>query len=106
VEFIETYIFTKRIQEILGDEEYCLLQMDLIKRPDAGNLMPGGKGLRKLRWSIEGKGKRGGIRIIYYWDVPAEQIYMAFVFKKSEQSDLTNNQLKIVLKELMKGNTV
>jgi len=70
VEFFETDIFTKRIQDILSDEEYSFLQADLIKRPEHGALIPGAKGLRKLRWSVEGKGKRSGARVIYYWYSP------------------------------------
>ena len=102
MEFIETDIFTKRIQEILSDEEYSYLQADLIKRPDAGSVIPGGRGLRKLRWSGSGKGKRGGIRVIYYLYLSEQQIYMIYPFKKSDQEDLTPDQLKI-LTQYVKG---
>jgi mRNA-degrading endonuclease RelE of RelBE toxin-antitoxin system len=66
---IETPIFTKRIQELITDDEYRLLQAHLVNRPDVGKIMPGSDGLRKLRWSAGGRGKRGGIRVIYYWFV-------------------------------------
>ena len=69
---IETPIFTRRIQDILADDEYRLLQTQLVQKPDAGKIIPGSGGLRKLRWSAGGHGKRGGIRVIYYWFVSAE----------------------------------
>jgi hypothetical protein len=64
---VETPIFTDRISTILSDEEYRTLQNHLIERPDQGVLIPGTKGLRKLRFAVPGKGKRGGGRLIYYW---------------------------------------
>ena len=95
-EFFDTAIFTKRIQAILEDEEYAELQADLIQKPESGNLIPGGKGLRKLRGSAEGKGKRGGIRIIYYLYLERRRIYMIYAFRKSDQADLTAPQLKML----------
>ena len=98
--FIETTIFTKEIQKLIADDSYRELQAALVLRPDAGDLIKGSGGLRKIRWSLRGKGKRGAIRIIYYWDAP-DIIYMLFPYKKNEQEDLTQNQLKL-LKELVK----
>lgn len=66
VEIIETHIFTKKIKAILSDDEYRKLQWELAINPEAGPLIPGCRGLRKLRWAIPGKGKRGGLRVIYY----------------------------------------
>ena len=102
MEFVETEIFTKRIQEMLTDEEYTRLQADLIKRPDAGSLIPGGKGLRKIRWPGAGRGKRGGVRVIYYLYLSEQRIYMIYSFKKSDQTDLTQEQLRI-LAQYVKG---
>ena len=99
--FIETPLFTKLIQDVLPDEDYRLLQQTLLLRPEAGALIPGGGGLRKIRWNLPGSGKRGGLRIIYYWDVPEETIYMLLPYKKSKQDDLTPAQLK-VLRDLVK----
>lgn len=101
MEFIETDVFTKRVGEILSDEDYGYLQACLIEKPSAGDLIPGGKGLRKLRWSGGGKGKRGGVRVIYYL-VSNQQIYMIYLYKKSKQGDLTPEQLKI-LAQYVKG---
>jgi len=99
---IETPIFTRRIQAILSDEEYRLLQAQLIQKPDAGKIIPGSGCLRKLRWSAGGHGKRGGIRVIYYWFVSQEVVLMLFAYRKNEQDDLTPDQLK-QLKKIVEG---
>ena len=62
--------------------------------PDAGDVIPGSGGLRKLRWRLAGRGKRGGLRIIYYRVVSTEQIYLLYVYAKNEQTDLTRDQLE------------
>ncbi len=103
MEIIETHIFTKRIKGVLSDDEYHRLQWELVTNPEAGPLIPGGRGLRKLKWAILGKGKRGGLRIIYYWYTQDEKIYMLFPYKKSEQSDLTKEQLKILIDYVKEG---
>lgn len=91
---IETPVFTRRVLEILSDDEYKDLQVFLSTNPAAGNIIPDSNGLRKFRWSIKGKGKRGGSRIIYYWVKPKDTLLMLFLFKKNEQSNLTADQLK------------
>ncbi len=93
---IETPVFTKRVLDTLTDDEYRELQQFIAKHPEAGSIIPGSHGLRKLRWTRSGKGKRGGTRIIYYWVRPRDTILMLFVFRKNEQSDLTKDQLKIL----------
>jgi mRNA-degrading endonuclease RelE of RelBE toxin-antitoxin system len=101
---VETSVFTRRVVDSLPDEEYRELQEFLTRHPDAGNVIPGSGGLRKLRWTATGKGKRGGSRIIYYWLSQRDTLLMLFVFKKNEQSDLTKGQLKalkaVVTREL------
>ena len=92
MEIIETPVFTKQVITLLNDDEYKMLQQYLICRPDAGALIVGGGGLRKLRWKLPGKGKSGGIRTIYYWD-HQESIYMLFCYPKNEMEDLTRSQL-------------
>jgi len=95
--FIETPIFTREISAFMTDEEYHSLQLALLFRPEQGAVISGRGGLRKLRWGFHGKGKRGGCRIIYYWD-KEETIYMLFVYPKSKQEDLTPTQVKLLAK--------
>jgi mRNA-degrading endonuclease RelE of RelBE toxin-antitoxin system len=94
--FVETPIFTKEIRDLLEEEEYRALQLALIFRPEQGAVIPGSSGLRKLRWGVKGRGKRGGLRIIYFYEKAREIIYMLFVYPKNEQEDLTPTQLRIL----------
>ena len=103
MECIETPVFTKRITEIISDEEYRSLREKLVEDPQAGRLIPQGKGLRKYRWAASGKGKRGGARIIYYLYLSEEKIYMLFSYKKSEQEDLTKEQMKALVDYVKEG---
>lgn len=98
--FIETPIFSDEIRTLLSDEAYRALQLALLFRPDAGPLIPHSGGLRKLRWRLPHSGKRGGLRLIYYWDPSAETLYMLWIYKKNRQEDLTASQLQ-VLRRLM-----
>ena len=91
---IETPILTRQIQASLSDEEYRLLQIHLVNKPDVGKVIPRSGGLRKLRWSAGGHGKRGGIRVIYYWFISKDTILLLFTYSKSEQEDLTSEQLR------------
>ena len=91
---IETRIFTRRIKELLSDDEYRALQETLVNRPGMGNIVQGTGGLRKVRWKQEGHGKSGGVRVIYYWMTEDEQLYMLYVYPKSKQEDLTAEQKK------------
>jgi len=90
---IETSVITRRIRDLMSDGEYSELQDALVKRPDMGDLIPGSGGLRKVRWGLEGHGKRGGVRVIYYWAVNAAQIRMLYVYSKGRQENLTKQQL-------------
>ncbi|MBC8228200.1 type II toxin-antitoxin system RelE/ParE family toxin [bacterium] len=95
---IETYIFTKQVLKLLTEDEYRKLQTVLVNRPDAALIMKGSGGLRKMRWSMKGRGKRGGVRVIYYWVVEEERLLMLFMYPKAKQDDLTSDQLKILRK--------
>ena len=94
--FIETPIFTRTVVVLLGDEEYRSLQLALLLRPELGSLIRGSGGLRKIRWSLSGRGKRGGLRIIYFWDEASETFYMLIAYPKNEQEDLTAQQLRVL----------
>lgn len=92
--FIETPTFTKRVLELLDDEQYAALQTKLARQPDAGPLIPGSGGMRKIRWAAGGRGKRGGVRLIYYWWVARDRISMLLVYPKNEQDNLSADQVK------------
>ena len=94
--FIETPIFTEDIEKDLSLEEYRQLQVALLLRPTQGALMRGCGGLRKIRWSRPGMGKRGGLRIIYFWEARSETFYMLMVYRKNDQEDLTPKQVTIL----------
>jgi len=94
--FIETPVFTKDVRECLSDEEYRGLQLALLLRPEQGSVIRGSGGLRKVRWKAKGRGKRGGIRVIYYWIKPEDTIYMLMLYDKTHQEDLTPAQAKIL----------
>ena len=91
---IETAVFTQVIRELMDDDHYRELQEVLVQRPDAGDLIPGSGGLRKVRWRMAGKGKRGGVRIIYYWKTADDQLWMLYGYAKAGKDDLTKRQLK------------
>ena len=95
---IETSIFTRQVQALLSDDDYRQLQMTLVLHPDKGSVIPGSGGLRKMRWSLAGRGKRGGVCIIYYWAVGQDKILLLFMYAKNEQDDLTPEQLKVIRK--------
>ena len=98
--FIETSIFTKLIGEYLTDEQYSDLQQLLVSTPDAGAVIQGTGGIRKVRVARGGRGKRGGLRVIYYWHTPEHQILLLTVYAKNEVTDLTPPEKK-VLKQLV-----
>lgn len=95
MEFIETSFFTKFISSELLDDEYRKLQNNLIENPEIGKVVKGSNGIRKIRWNIKGKGKRGGLRIIYYI-ISSDKIGFLYIYKKAKQTDLTSDQIKII----------
>ncbi len=92
--FIETRVFTRHITRLLPDDEYRQLQQELILRPNAGRVIPNSGGLRKLRWRTVSKGKRGGIRVIYYWFASDDEVYMLIAYGKGEKDDVSPQELK------------
>jgi mRNA-degrading endonuclease RelE of RelBE toxin-antitoxin system len=95
---IETSAFTRRVLTILSDEEYRKLQLILVNNPEAGDVIPGSGGLRKIRWGASGRGKRGGARVIYYYAIVKECILLLLIYTKNEKDDLTRDQLTILRK--------
>jgi hypothetical protein len=107
MEFIETHVFTRQILELLTDDEYWALQLRLWERPDQGDLIRGGGGIRKVRVAAKSKGKSGGIRVIYYWLTEQGQVYMLLAYPKNRKDDLSAGELALlsalVQKELQHG---
>lgn len=98
MEIIETSIFTRRMQEFFSDDEYRELQTEIIANPDIGKVIPGSGGIRKMRWRKKGIGKRGGLRILYYWFIQPKKILMLFAYQKNVQEDISKDQLKTLRK--------
>lgn len=94
--FIETQIFTADVQELLDDDVYAALQRHLVAQPDAGAVIAGTGGLRKVRWTTPGRGKRGGTRIIYYHVVAQDQIRMILIYRKGIKDDLTPKEKNVL----------
>lgn len=96
MELIETPVFTRQVLEQLSDEEYRELQLYLVLRPEAGALIPRSGGLRKLRWRLPGRGKRGGARVIYYWRSASGLLFLLFLYPKNVRSDLRPDELRVL----------
>jgi mRNA-degrading endonuclease RelE of RelBE toxin-antitoxin system len=95
VHFVETPVFTKQITNLLEDADYQRFQVTLALNPEAGDLIRGSGGLRKIRWAAHGRGKSGGIRVIYYL-IEDDEIFLLFAYPKNKQEDLSAQQLKIL----------
>src|SRR6056297_1317120 len=98
--FIETTIFTKLLPKYLKDDEYRALQWYLLIYPDAGNVVRGSRGVRKVRWAPEGKGKSGGIRVMYYWKKAVDEIWLLTLYSKSERATIPGHILKKIAEEI------
>jgi hypothetical protein len=96
--FIETKAFTRLLGQYLDDESYNSLQAYLAERPDAGAVIRGSGGVRKVRWAPSGKGKSGGVRVIYYWLTADEQVLFLTLYGKNEKENLSNAEVKAMAK--------
>lgn len=95
--FFETPFFTRFCEQHCTDDELRELQQVLIERPEAGDLIRGAKGLRKIRWALPGRGKSGGARVIYYWRSAAGTTYLLYAYRKNRQADLSARQSKLLI---------
>ncbi len=94
--FIETPVFTEDVSNELSLDEYRQMQVALMLRPEQGAVIRSAGGLRKIRWRRAGMGKRGGLRVIYFWEAKAETFYMLTMYRKSKQEELSPAQLRIL----------
>jgi len=91
--FVELPVFARCASELFSDDDVREFQVTLLENPAAGDLIQGGRGLRKLRVPLPGRGKRGGARVIYYHWVSHEQCYLVYAYAKNVAADLTKDQL-------------
>jgi hypothetical protein len=94
----ETSLFTRRVTDLLSDDEYRALQAELVANPGAGAVIRKSGGIRKVRWALPGGGKSGGVRVIYFWQVSASVILMLYIYPKNERDNLTDAQLAALRK--------
>ncbi len=100
ISFVETKLFTRLVQEYLSDDEYSQLQQALAADPEVGPVIPGSGGVRKMRWSVTGRGKRGGLRVIYYLRTRRGQIWMLTLYLKNVAENIPAHVLKQIKDEI------
>ncbi|OFW47899.1 MAG: toxin [Acidobacteria bacterium RIFCSPLOWO2_12_FULL_67_14b] len=98
MEFIEAPLFTQLLSDFLTDDEYRELQHHLSRDPEASDMIPGTGGFRKLRWADtrRRKGKRGGLRLIYYYFLADWQIWLMTVYDKDSMADLSAAEKRVL----------
>lgn len=100
ISFVETKLFTRLVQEYLSDDEYFKLQQQLLTDPEAGAVIPGSGGVRKFRWGVAGRGKRGGLRVIYFLRTRQGQIWMLTLYAKNEAESIPAHVLRQIKDEI------
>lgn len=98
--FIETKLFSRLAEDHLSDDERKALQQSLIANPEAGDLIRGSGGLRKLRWRGSGRGKRGGLRIIYYLRTRQGEIWLLTLYPKDVSEDIPAKVLRKIKEQI------
>ena len=96
--FIESAIFTAQVRELLSDESYAQFQQCLAVHPRIGDVIEGTGGLRKVRWSVPGRGKSGGVRVIYFHIAANTQVRLLLIYRKGVKDDLTPAEKKTLRK--------
>lgn len=101
--FVETRLFSSLVQQYLSDDEYSALQREVMANPEAGDVIRGSGGVRKLRWGVAGRGKRGGLRIIYYLRTRQGEVWMLTLYAKNEAESIAGHVLKKIKDEIDGG---
>ena len=100
ISFVETKLFTRLVQEYLSDDEYSRLQQALAADPELGSVIAGSGGVRKMRWSVAGRGKRGDLRIIYFLRTRHGQIWMLTLYAKNVAENIPAHVLRQIKDEI------
>jgi len=103
ISFTESPIFTKLVYNYLNEDEYAALQRELAVHPEAGDIVPKSGGLRKLRWKLRRRGKRGGCRVIYYWRSRQNEIWLLTIYAKNESENIPAHILRKIKEEFEHG---
>ncbi len=103
ITLIESPIFTKLWPDYWSEDERGEFAAWLAQSPEAGDVIPGSGGIRKVRWARGGQGKRGGVRVIYYAQVSGGLIWLLTIYAKSSQENIPAHILKALKQELVDG---
>lgn len=98
--FIQTKLFARLFDELFGEEDLVALEQYLLANPEAGPVVPGSGGVRKMRWGAPGRGKRGGVRIIYYLRTREQQVWLLTLYSKNETDSIPGHILRQIKDEL------
>ena len=98
--FVETPLFTRLVYDYLSDDEYVVLQQALVENPEAGELIPASGGVRKLRWALKGRGKRGSLRVIYYVRTRQGIVWMLTLYAKNVTENIPAHVLRKIRQEM------
>ena len=98
--FIETKLFTKLADELLGDDQLSELQLHLSEHPEVGDIIRGSGGIRKMRWAMPGRGKRGGMKVIYYLRSKQGQIWLLTLYPKNVAENISSADLRSISEEI------
>ena len=103
--FVETPLFSRLVYDYINDVEYAALQGELAQCPTAGTVVPGSGGVRKIRWGVAGRGKSGGVRVIYFARTHLGKIWMLTIYAKNEMGNISPNALRKIRQELENAET-
>ena len=100
ISFVETKLFTRLVEQYLTHDDYVALQRELIENPEIGSVIPGSGGVRKMRWGVAGRGKRGGLRVIYFLRYRQGQVWMLTLYPKNVSDNIPAHVLKQIKDEI------